>query len=33
MEKMKVQSLVQLVSIAGRLGVLRPEEEGPRASE
>jgi FixJ family two-component response regulator len=33
MEKMKVQSLVQLVSIAERLGVSSPEEEGPRASE
>jgi len=33
MEKMKVQSLAQLVTIAQRLGAIRPVEEGPRADE
>lgn len=33
MEKMKVQSLAQLVTIAERLGMIRPEEEGPRGGE
>ena len=33
MEKMKVRSLAQLVTIAERLGVVRPEEDGPRAGE
>jgi DNA-binding NarL/FixJ family response regulator len=33
MNKMNVRSLAQLVIIAERLGVSRPDENGPQASE